>query len=372
MSYSKKFILIFFILINFLSNSSKTFAQSIVDGIEYTRSNVKDPCRACVHIVEVDPTKVSIGVTGECMKLQKTSLMAKEAGAVVAVNGGFYHANGIPAGVLKISDNWFSDSGPKRRGAIGWNKNGQVLLDILQVSFKLQIGDDIYPVTRVNQLRRDDSAILYTPVFNDATLTSSDEGSIEIIISEKQVIDVIKRKEHSFIPKNGYVYSVGKDCNVDISKIEIGMPVKLIINYLSGDDYQKELWGEMEHIVGGAPLLVKNGNIVTDFSEEKILQSFIDKSYPRTAVGILPNGNWLFVVVDSKGIPGNNGISLPNLAKLMHKLGCLYALNLGGGYSSTLVINNKVINFSYGLASFLNLIGIKLETVVSDAFIIST
>lgn len=105
-----------------------------------------------------------------------------------------------------------------------------------------------------------------------------------------------------------------------------------------------EEWNEMEHIVGGTPLLVQNGKLIEDFSLEQTLESFIINRHPRTAVGINQNGDWIFVVVDGSfhGIFG--GMTIRELSQLMLNLGCIAALNLDGGGSSTMVIEGSVIN----------------------------
>ena len=105
-----------------------------------------------------------------------------------------------------------------------------------------------------------------------------------------------------------------------------------------------EEWEELEYIVGGTPVLVQHGNLLEDFSSEQTLESFLVKKRPRTAVGIKDNGDWIFVVVDGCFYGLFGGMTMRELAQLMLDLGCIDALNLDGGGSSTLVIEDKVIN----------------------------
>lgn len=110
-----------------------------------------------------------------------------------------------------------------------------------------------------------------------------------------------------------------------------------------------EDWKNLEHIVGGVPLLVQEGAIVEDYSPEMALESFVMNKYSRTAVGIKENGDWVLVVVDGRlwGLLG--GMQIRELASLMLDLGCVYALNLDGGSSSTMYLEGSVMNDSYGL-----------------------
>lgn len=103
-------------------------------------------------------------------------------------------------------------------------------------------------------------------------------------------------------------------------------------------------WNELEHIVGGTPILVQNGSIIEDFSQEQVLESFLINRHPRTALSIRNSGDWVFVVVDAHRYRLFGGMTIKELAKLMLDLGCIEALNLDGGGSSTMVIDGEVIN----------------------------
>ena len=105
-----------------------------------------------------------------------------------------------------------------------------------------------------------------------------------------------------------------------------------------------EEWKELEHIVGGTPVLVRNGNVMGDYSSEQTLESFLVNKNPRTAVGIKDTGEWVFVVVDGRYYGFLGGMTIKELAELMLELGCIEALNLDGGGSSTMVVEGMVIN----------------------------
>ncbi|KAF3361688.1 hypothetical protein PHSC3_001811 [Chlamydiales bacterium STE3] len=110
----------------------------------------------------------------------------------------------------------------------------------------------------------------------------------------------------------------------------------------------EEEWNRLDHVIGGAPLLIKNGCIIEDFTPEGTLKSFIFKRHFRTAVGIKETGEWVFAVVDGsiQGVAG--GMAIKCLAKFLLSIGCVEALNLDGGSSSTMVLNNHVINSPCG------------------------
>ncbi len=64
----------------------------------------------------------------------------------------------------------------------------------------------------------------------------------------------------------------------------------------------------------------------------------------RTAIAQRKDGIVLFLVIDGRGADGSNGISILDMIKLFERYGAYNAANLDGGGSSTLVIENQLIN----------------------------
>lgn len=69
---------------------------------------------------------------------------------------------------------------------------------------------------------------------------------------------------------------------------------------------------------------------------------FSTQLHPRTALGLDASGAWLWMVVVDGRTPGfSEGVSLPELAMLLKKLGCAHALNLDGGGSTVLMLADE-------------------------------
>ena len=88
------------------------------------------------------------------------------------------------------------------------------------------------------------------------------------------------------------------------------------------------------------PTLVNNGTVAVSSGEE-VGKSM--SSNPRTAIGIVENGHYIFVVSDGR-TSESNGLSLYQLANVMKDYGCVTAYNLDGGGSSTMYFNGQLIN----------------------------
>ncbi|NGF55212.1 phosphodiester glycosidase family protein [Parapedobacter sp. SGR-10] len=100
------------------------------------------------------------------------------------------------------------------------------------------------------------------------------------------------------------------------------------------------LWTQTTAI-GGSPMLIRDSIIhITDVEEMITTSATPTSSRPRTAIGHLKNGNVVLFVAEggSTNIPG---LTLQELAQQMLSLGCVGAVNLDGGGSSSLVVDGE-------------------------------
>ena len=93
-------------------------------------------------------------------------------------------------------------------------------------------------------------------------------------------------------------------------------------------------------ILSFGPALVEDGEISVTTRDEvgKAMAS-----NPRTAIGIIDDLHYVFVVSDGR-TSESEGLTLYELAEFMQTLDVDIAYNLDGGGSSTMVFNGKVIN----------------------------
>lgn len=85
-------------------------------------------------------------------------------------------------------------------------------------------------------------------------------------------------------------------------------------------------WARVRNIMGGGPLLVRSGKIALEPDEPR---------HPRTAVGVDAEGGIWYVLIDGRQSM-SRGTTLFETAQIMKELGCVHAMNLDGGGSSTL------------------------------------
>lgn len=323
---------------------------SSFQGFSYHKMSLPGP--VSVHVLEVDPHHYAITPVhahNQAIGRQTVQTLAQEHHALAAINGGFFKMKpweGLPAGILKIDNRWFAWP-IKTRAAIGWNQEGTfALVDRVLCSGLVTVAEKKFLIQGINCPRKGTETLLFFPSFHSSTLTSID--SFEVVIRQNRLV-AIHEGGNTPIPPDGWVLSFGSRQSASFwHNLPLGTGLDLNIHVLPQlNAYLTHEWNQLPHIVGGTPLLVHNGQIITDFSPEKTLFFFLHFRLSRTAVGLLPNGNWLFVVIDGKQ-PNSRGVTILELAYLMAKLGCVEALNLDGGGSSTMVVEGQIVNHPYG------------------------
>lgn len=106
------------------------------------------------------------------------------------------------------------------------------------------------------------------------------------------------------------------------------------------------LWDAVDAVAAG-PALLADGEVQISVDPEVFFGSAIPEVHPRTAAGLMADGELVLVVVDGRQ-RDSRGVDLIELAALMRDLGCVEALNLDGGGSSTLVVAGELVNLPLG------------------------
>jgi hypothetical protein len=136
------------------------------------------------------------------------------------------------------------------------------------------------------------------------------------------------------VPQNGAVISFGKD--IPLSELPArGDTLSVLFRTNISDKVP------FEFAVGGTPRLVRNGKAAHEASiEGSTARRFISGNLSRTAVGVDKTGTLLYLVAVDGTHRGNGtrGMTLSELAGVMHDLGAWNALNLDGGGSVSMVV----------------------------------
>ena len=152
-----------------------------------------------------------------------------------------------------------------------------------------------------------------------STLTVSGEVSCT-------VKKIVEKTRSCSIPEGGFVLSLAEEFSYEpfqkaIRKLKAGDKVTITTS-IDAD------WQNVVYAVGGGDMLVKNGSALSDFTLDSA-----ERPAARTALGLRADGSVVCYTVDRSRISG--GMTLQELADRMAELGCMTAINLDGGGSTT-------------------------------------
>ena len=99
-------------------------------------------------------------------------------------------------------------------------------------------------------------------------------------------------------------------------------------------------WPDVYDSVGGGPLLVADGKLAVT---PECASSFCH-SNPRTGIGVTADGTILLVVVDGRQPKWSVGPTIFGFARIMQAQGAVWAMNLDGGGSTSMVVENELVN----------------------------
>ena len=107
-------------------------------------------------------------------------------------------------------------------------------------------------------------------------------------------------------------------------------------------------WQKMNSIVGGAPLLLVDGQVLA-LDPEALLPTFVTERYARSVVCRTDADELLFILVQggdqyAARMGMSTGLTILSLRQLLQSLHCQDALNLDGGYSSSMIVNGRMVS----------------------------
>ncbi len=267
------------------------------------------------------------------------SNLVKSEMAFAGINANFFDVKaGNPLGALITDGSWVT--GPiYNRPAIGFNEKNKPFVDKVMLVGKV----NVYRGFRKKLVSMFEIDGLNTPfgLYNRVGYFTKDFDEIFTIPKHKEAVLVVKgcikkiKGDSLEIPEDGYALLVSDIYHFN----KIKRKDCLSINWVSDPD-----WSHITEAVSGGPYLIKHGDVFIDLEEEKFKFTQKDTFAPRSAIGIGKNGKLFLVTVDGRRNGYSVGVTFEELAKILKNLDIKEAINLDGGGSSTLVLDNEIIN----------------------------
>lgn len=351
--------------------TAQGWEKMIAPGLNY-RMEIDNKSTRIYHVLRWTPDAPGLYVRSEIAQTrlfasdrvgprQETSSMLKSAGAIAGVNGDFFAANGDPVGAQVRNGEMLSRPFPGR-GVFAWGPT-TTAFGFLSWSGGIQTDtNDYYEFTGLNeQVGPAEGLVLFTDAAKTALSPKLPvpEGSKDPPKTGPNVFLVLKTDRKKFGPTGIWRATVERIVanseNMEIADgfavlVASGKSISKISNLRTGSMVNINMrtegfdWSKVDNVIGGGPFLLRRGQVNIDWQSAGFNKAFNDTNHPRTAVGRTAKGDVLFVTLDGRQEGVSSGASLDDLALYMQRLGCVDALNLDGGGSTTLSIFGEVMN----------------------------
>ena len=225
-------------------------------------------------------------------------------------------------------------------------------VDRLTFTGTVTSGSTTFPLNLVNRMRytsegqATNQSILFTHAFGSSTYAGSTTGKMLILRpagdafkwspngTEHCVIEKIQDSHHSTpIPEGGAILLLrGSYADYAASLHagdELDITFKLQLN-------NNPIDGNIEQLIGGSDhLFMRNGEYTGEAWDDR---------HPRTAIGFSADSTRLFFVVVDGRHTSSAGATMKDMVGVFQGLGAAFGVNLDGGGSSSMVVNDELIN----------------------------
>ncbi len=281
---------------------------------------------------------LGMGTVSEQVKF----LSAHGSQPLAAINGDFYQRDeayyGRPRDLQLIDGELIS--APAGHACFWVDPAGAPHLTNVFSDFRVVWPDGKASTFGLNEARRGGGAVLYTPRVGSATRTSGGEDLVLEIATNSALplkpcesyearVAAVRPGGNAPLKRGVVVLSVGPNLKDRLPPISPGARLRLSTRTVP------DLTG-VQVAIGGGPMLVRGGKPLE-------WTGFLKMRHPRSAIGW--NKEHVFLVqVDGRQSDYSIGMTFPELAQYLARLGCEEAMNLDGGGSATLWVLGSVRN----------------------------
>src|SRR4051812_29705227 len=339
--------------------------QEVEAGIVYWNDRFPEKPLS-IHVIKVDrhrsdfrfvTTKAKDSVVGLATLTDQIKLVPGDFGTPkVAINGDFYKTErerypGDPRGLLIVRGELISS--PIDRACMWFDAQGEPHMTNVLSQFAVIWPNGEKAPIGLNEDPGRNRLVLFTPRLGRSTATSNradlilermelqDWLPLRIDEDYKARIREIKNGGNAPLATNIMVLSVTTQTMTQ-ANISVGSVIGLSLQTTP------DLKGA-QTAIGGGPALVHKGKVspIKRSADPRAANAYADRAmfepHPRSCVG-WNDKFFYFVEVDGRQKELSMGITLADLSDYLVKIGCIEAMNLDGGGSSTLWLNGKVVN----------------------------
>lgn len=302
-----------------------------------SESRTLDGMTQHVHTLEVDMNDPFVTVRNalsfsKIYGFEETSVMVNDNEAVAGINGTFYTIYGHHLGLL-VKDGEIATMAKDYSPVVAFLESGDVYIGDMNTEVKVRSESSTVIVDTMNDAAFDEKWVLYSNIYGNTTRIT--RKSINYIIDNNKIVDKVITDDPIDITEGSYILSRVTD-NPDIYDLfDVDDEVQIEIVYNPDKGKIREAFQ-----TGG--WLVKDSiNVAKDYEP---LMGNTGILNPRTILGVTKDNRIIMKVVDGRQPNYSYGITGKTCAEIMLEEGCINAVYLDGGASSTMVYNEKVVN----------------------------
>ncbi|MFI5311370.1 MAG: M28 family peptidase [Gemmatimonadales bacterium] len=230
---------------------------------------------------------------------------------------------------------------------------GRPSLDRFQFAGEALAARVVVPLIALNAMVQPgpEGAALFTPRFGAATPRDSGRTVAELpLIAAGRRGDTlvylrggaVSAVSGGAIPAAGAVLAGYGPRARKVAELASGDTVRIVLSVLPAAAHA----APPSLLVGGWPRILRDGVDIaaTSASEEGTISGNAEVRHPRTAIGFSRDSSTLLLVTVDGRSKASVGMTLVELAALMKELGAWQALNFDGGGSTTMVVEDRIVN----------------------------
>lgn len=281
-----------------------------------------------------DYTTATSTVSAAAKRLEEQGLRV-----VAGINGDYYDTlNGAPLGTV-MTDGVLRVASASNY-AVGFRADGTAILGAPALAMQVESANTSFSLAAVNQVRYSYGGIyLYTYDFNARRSTGTNAVGYDVVCSAVDgrlsigealtltVDEILPEATDTAVPEGKYVLTAnllsGEENLALLRALAVGDTLTVTVRAAD------EGWNDVDYMIGALYQLVENGVVCKGLEAG---------AAPRTAIGQKADGSLVLYTIDGRRKGYSIGASLTQVAQRMIELGCVTALSLDGGGSTTLCV----------------------------------
>ena len=287
---------------------------------------------------------VTYGETSRSLTTVLSAAQEQEAQGmrvVAGINGDYYGVqHGIPIGTT-MSGGVLRNISCDPYCAVGFRADGSAMIGDPQFAIHATVNEgDRFGLYAFNHVRQSDYGVfLYDHSFNARHTTGTSESGVEVLCAAEsgaltiggtltlRVVEVLPDAVDTEVPEGMYILSANHKASAaytaPLLALQSGDRIDVLVTANAGSE-----WNDCVNLIGAPELLVKDGAVQSGLPTG---------SAPRTAIGQRADGSLIFYTIDGRQAGYSIGATLTAVGMRLAELGCVTAVALDGGGSTTLV-----------------------------------